>query len=676
MRIISIMSYYNTKKKKRQWHREPLMLLLYRLIAILLLFSFSRWMLYMLNMSFFPNLHLFESLRLYGYGLRFDLVVLAYINIPVILYYTLPFKWTYRRKPQLIIDIYYTVANSLIVALNLVDTIYFRFIGKRMTSELFQFFGDKDENVGGIIGQLAVDYWYMVLFGILSILLIIALASTTRLEKDESPNPTKWRTGQIINLLIMAPLTVLACRGGIQSKPLKMIDALQYTEPHHVPIVLNTPFTIAKGSQSHVLQELNLVEDSDYEPIVGINPPVRFMANDSLACDTLPDNVVLIILESFGQEMIGYYNPLHANNLTPFLDSLLRESLTFDGRANGRRSIESLPSILSGLPSLMEVDFPTSSYFSNDLDGFGENLKAHGYSTSIFHGGNNGTMNFDIFSQQVGFDDYYGRDEYNNDDDYDHKWGIFDGPFLQYFANNLDTIRQPFASIVYTLSSHHPFNLPEGFVIPHDTYNWSSFEKTVYYTDCALRDFFATAKTKEWFSHTLFVITADHANTEHFDHNFNNVWGMYAIPIAFYYPGKIDACQTDEMAQQVDLGPSILSALHVNDTIFTFGRNLFDTIQSPEWVSYINQTYQYSDGHYLIQSDGAQAVGVFNLDQDKAVERNLINHIQCPDLHLRLQKQLQSYTNRMINNKLIYEQATDSIHNQPNIGENQEKEPA
>ena len=671
------MSYYNTKKKKWLWYREPLILLLYRLAAILLLFSFSRWMLYMLNMSFFPNLHLFESMRLYGYGLRFDLVVLAYVNIPLILYYCLPFQWIYKRIHQTVIDIYYVVSNSLIVTLNFIDTIYFRFIGKRMTFELFRFFDNKDESIIGVIGQLVVDYWYMVLFGILSILLIIALAKITRLEKTEDTGSAKWRAGQIINLLIMIPLTVLACHGGLQERPLKMSDAQQYTVPQHVPIVLNTPFTIAKSSQDNELQELNLIENSDFEPIAGINPPARFMlANDSVTCDTISDNVVLIILESMGQEMIGYYNPLHVNHLTPFLDSLLQQSLTFDGRANGRRSVETLPSILSGLPSLMDVDIRSSSYSSNDLSGFAENLKKHGYSTSFFYGGNNGVMGFDNFTQSVGFEHYYGRKEYANDDDYDSRWGIFDAPFLQYFANNSDTISQPFASVVYTLSSHHPFNLPNTFDLPPEVYSWSSFERTIYYTDCALRGFFKTAATKEWFSHTLFVITANQANTQHFENAYDNIWGMYAIPIAFYYPGKIEPKQNDEIAQQTDLGASILSALNVTDTIFTFGRNLFDTIQAPEWISYLNQTYQYSDGHYLVLSDGQHAVGVFNLDQDKSMEHNIINHIQCPDLHLQLQKQLQSYTNRMIKNKLKYEQATDSIHNQPNIGENQEEKPS
>ena len=98
-------------------------------------------------------------------------------------------------------------------------------------------------------------------------------------------------------------------------------------------------------------------------------------------------------------------------------------------------------------------------------------------------------------------------------------------------------------------------------------YFWTGFEKTIYYVDCSLKDFFLTASQMPWFERTLFVITADYSNNEHFQPEYSNVWGMYSIPIAFYYPKKIKPLQSEEIAQQIDLGPSILSALKVNDTL-------------------------------------------------------------------------------------------------------------
>ncbi|MBR4390927.1 MAG: LTA synthase family protein [Bacteroidales bacterium] len=662
------MNYYASKKNKERLH-IPLITLIIRLLIVLLLFSLSRWLIYLFNLDFFNHLSLGESFRLYFVGMRFDLVVIAYANIPVILYYCLPFKFIYRRGFQRIMNIYYVLVNSVILLFNMIDVIYFRFIGKRMTSEFFQFFGNSDENIGPIIGQVFVDYWYMLVLTLLLVLVLVVVVRRTPLRQETAVITNRWYFIQWISLMVMALLTPLACRGGLQSKPVNLMTALKYADSQNVPIVINTPFSMVKSSTSKVLSEVHY-----YEPEEMTFSPVHFSsAANRFVTDSLEyaPNLVYLVLESFGQEMITYYNKDRRYQLTPFLDSLLAQSLTFDGRANGRRSIEALPSLLSGIPSLMEVDLTSSPYFSNKVDGLGNTLKAHGYHTSMFHGGNNGTMNFDVYAKNAGFDDYYGRNEYGNDDDFDGRWGIFDGPFLQYFLHQVGSMPQPFASVVYTLSSHHPYTLPKGFELPKKAYLWSGFEKTVYYADCALRDFFEEASQQPWFDSTLFVITSDHANTEHYLSEYSNLWGMYSIPIAFFMPSRIPAQQSNELVQQADLNLSILSALGVNDTVFSFGRNVFDSLTEPSFIAYLNQTYQYSDGHYLIQSDGKHTIGVFNIQADRGLNDNLVDRIQCPDLSKMLRERLQEYNNRLIFNQLyidkeaLHEQEEDTIHPQP-----------
>ena len=665
------MSAYNHKKSKANLFNWPVTQLILRLLMVLVLFSLSRWLIYLFNSEFFHHLTLNEASRLYLIGMRFDLVVIAYANLPVILYYCLPFKFIYNKMLQQIIGIYYVVINSLLIILNMVDVIYFRFIGKRMTSELFQFLGNSDENIGAILGQVLVDYWFMVVLVILFVLVLVVVNKRTRLDPEKTGS--HWHLIQCLSLVAFTALTILAARGGVQNKPVNMTTALRYADSQNVPIVLNTPFTIVKSSTSHGLTERHYFDEDemDFSPIHYSSQAERFVA-DSLGYHP---NLVFIVLESFGQEMVGYYNPDHRYALTPFLDSLLEQSLTFDGRANGRRSIEALPSLFSGLPSLMDVDFSSSPYFGNQVEGLGTTLKSHGYHTSMYHGGNNGTMNFDVYAINTGIDRYYGRTEYANDDDFDGRWGIFDGPYLQYFLRALDTTSKPFASMVYTLSSHHPYTLPDGFELPEESYLWSGFEKTVYYTDCALRDFFTMAAAKPWFDSTLFVITADHANTEHYLSDYSNIWGMYSIPMAFYMPSRIEPYRCDELAQQIDLNLSIPAALGINDTVFSFGRNVFDTVSTPFCIAYINQTYQYSDGQYLVQSDGDNTIGVFNIQRDRQLGDNLIDRIQCEDLAIKMKEIIQEYNNRFINNQLfvdkesMYEQAKDTLYCQPDLGE-------
>lgn len=677
----SKMNYHTRKRNRQKILQMPFFRLILRLLMVLGLFSISRWLIYPFNLEFFHHLTIRQALRLYLVGMRFDLVVIAYANIPLILYYCFPSKLIYNKILHKIIDIYYIFANSVIVLFNMIDVIYFRFIGKRMTSEFFQFFGNSDENIWPIVGQVFVDYWYMLVLSVLFVMLLIVVAKRTQLKSSLMAITSHWYFTQWISLMVFSALIPLACRGGLQAKPVNMMTALKYADSQNVPIVLNTPFTIVKSSTSKVLHELNYYtpEEMEFSPIHFSTDHNRFLSEDSLG---FKPNLVYLILESFGQEMISYYNPDRRYPLTPFLDSLLTESLTFDGRANGRRSIESLPSLLSGVPSLMEIDLMSSPYFNNRMDGLGKSLQPLGYTTSMFHGGNNGTMNFDVFSRNAGFDLYYGRTEYDNDADFDGKWGIFDGQFLQYSLANLDTMSQPFATIIYTLSSHHPYLIPKDFELPKEAYLWSGFEKTVYYTDCALRDFFHEAAQRPWFDSTLFVITADHANTEHYLPEYSNIWGMYSIPIAFYMPSRIHAFRCGEIAQQTDLNVSILSALGVNDTVFSFGRNVFDSSSEPNCIAFINQTYQYSNGVNLVQSDGEHTIGVFNIHKDPLLDDNLIDRIQCQDLAKKMRERIQEFNNRLISNKLyidktvFHEQEKDTVYYQSDLREVTQEEPA
>jgi len=674
------MNYYSTKKKKVNLFEIPSIRLVLRLLLVILLFSVSRWLIYLFNTEFFHHLDLLQALYLYFLGMRFDLVVIAFVNIPVILYFCFPSKAIYNKLLQGIFNLYFIIANAVIVVLNMIDVLYFRFVGKRMTSAFFQSLDGSDDNILPVMGQVVVDYWYILVLTILFVLVLIVVTKRTHLVHSQSVNNSRWYFTQWISLMVFAVLTVVACRGGVQAKPINPTIASKYTDSQNVPIILNAPFNIVKNPAQQVLEEVHYFEPEEmaFSPIHYDLAPNRFVS-DSLG---FQPNLVYIVLESFGQEMITYYNPDRRYQLTPFLDSLLDNSLTFNGFANGRRSVEALPSLFSGLPSLMDADFSSSAYLDNRIDGLGLNLKTSGYHTSMFHGGNNGTKGFDVYARNAGFDLYFGRDEYGNDDDFDGRLGIFDGPFLQYCLQNINNFPKPFATCIYTLSSHHPYKLPRHFEMPRESYPWSGFEKTVYYADCALRDFFNEASKQPWFDSTLFVITADHANAEHFQPEYSNIWGMYSIPIAFYMPSQIEPRRTNELAQQTDLNLSILSALGVNDTVFSFGRNVFDSLSEPNAIAYINQTYQYSNGVYLVQSDGDHTFGVFNIQRDRMLNNNLIDHIQCSDLAKMMKERIQEYNNRFIHNQLyidkeaLHEQAEDTIHHQSDLWQETQDEPA
>ena len=659
-----------TRKEKFQaWLSSPYMLLAYRMLATLLALSISRWMLYLFNIQFFHQLSLRQAAVLYFYGMRFDLPIVFAVNLLNILFYCFPSRIIYNKGLQKVVDFVYVVANAIAILLNFLDIVAFHFFGKHLTIDFIKLQSGSDEVSFGVVRQIFFDHWYLLVIFILFVLIIRVVAKSTQLEepekgKDEQPH---WQLHQSISLAVMLVLTLIASRSIIHAKPITKETTMHYTDPQNAPILFNTPFCLLASHESE-LKEWTGKYESDYSPIHKDLTANRFIENDSLNIDTIPSNVVVIILKNVGQEMLGYYSHDRRSQLTPFLDSLLSESLTFNGMSNSRRTLEVLPSILASIPPMMENDFVRSPYADNDFDAFCQHLQRRGYNTIFMHGGKNGVQGFDDFARRAGFSKYFGRIEYGDDSDYDGQWGIYDGPFLKYSAQTLSRVEQPFATVIYTLSSRYPYKVPKDFELPKESYFWTGFEKTVYYVDCALKDFFTTASQMPWYDHTLFVITSDYSNSEHFQPEYSNVWGMYSIPVAFYYPGKIKAQRCDELAQQIDLGPSILSALEVNDTLFAFGRNLFDTLSEQAFASYYNLTYQYCDGTYLVQSDGDTPFGIFKPINDSLLNDNLVDRLQCPDIYDKLYRFLQVYNNRMISNELkptiddLYEQAEDTIH--------------
>ena len=629
-------------------------MILIRLCIILLLLSFSRWLIYLFNTNSFDDLSVKELVKLYVCGFRFDIHTLIIFNIPLIIGYGIPLKIKYKKNYKKVIDCIFIISNSIAIALNLIDVIYYRYLDKRMTSELFTFIKGSDENHASLIMSFISDFWYMFLIFFIFLFIIIFITKKTKLKETHSYKKKSWYINQSVSLILLILMSIIGIRGGFQLKPINLLTATEYTTAKNTPMVINTPFSILMSASSAELKKINFYDDaiidSLYSPTHNRLTANRFIKNETKDC-----NLVLIILESFGQEMIGYYNDNYEKSLTPFLDSLLNESLTFNGLANGRRSIEALPSIICGLPSLMSTDYPSSRYAINRLDGFGKTLKDKGYTTAFFHGGNNGTMSFDITSKSSGFDNYYGRNEYNNDKDFDGTWGIYDNEFLQFAAKELDKFEGPFAATIFTLSSHHPYSLPDNYIIK-DTTDTTPFEKTVSYVDYSLKNFFATVTDYEWFENTIFVITADHVNPEHKHEEYKNIYGTYRVPIAFFAPQIIETKEVDEIAQHTDIGISILSALNIDDKVFSFGRNLFDSIQEQTYINYINNVYSFSDGRYLLQSDGNNIQRIYDIKNDKLLRNNIYNNnsAEWNELNEQFKLRLQQYNNRMINNKLYY----------------------
>jgi uncharacterized sulfatase len=367
---------------------------------------------------------------------------------------------------------------------------------------------------------------------------------------------------------------------------------------------------------------------------------------------------VILILESFSAEYWGAGNG--GNRYTPFLDSLASQSLFCQRNyANGRASIEAMPSVLAGLPSLMQEPYIDSAYQSNEMLGLGTLLGQHGYTTSFFHGGKNGTMHFDDFMHLAGMQRYVGLNEYPHRQDYDGTWGIFDEPFLQFTATELTKQQQPFATAIFTLSSHHPYKIPEKYrgkfkkgTLP--------IHESIGYTDYALQHFFATARQQPWFSNTLFIITADHTQRLETPEYLNPL-GQYRVPLLFYHPQRtLPKADPNRITQQVDILPSILDYLGLErERRLLFGQSIFRPGEGRAFV-HANGHYWLVRGHEALEfvPEGAGG-GLFDIVKDPQLKAPVASQsVRSGELGEEAKALVQYYNNGMLDNNLYDPQRT------------------
>ena len=641
--------------QKRNWmlSGNVLVLLIYRIFIVLLLFSLSRAGFYLFNFKMFPGITAAEFISIFRGGLVFDISASVYINMLFMLMQIVPFDFRYNKIYQKVSMWLFFLTNGLALAANSADYVYYRFVLKRATADIFGTF-ENESHLGKMFFKWMFDYWPAAVICIFLWLLMVFLYKKVKLRKPEPSNRIRYFIINVLFIPVVIGLGIGGARGGYKhsTRPITISNAARYVEnPRDVAIVLNTPFSIFRTYGKKTLVKYEFFEKPKLDSLY--NPHYKPSAKGAF----VKDNVVIIILESFAREYIGALSG-HLENgtykgYTPFVDSLINESLTFEvSLGNGKKSIDAMPSILASLPSL-ETPYIISHYANNDVNGLAGLLKKKGYYTSFFHGAPNGSMGFDSFSRMTGFDDYFGLNEYPEKNDFDGMWGVWDEPFFRFFAGKLNTFKEPFLSSIFSISSHHPFKVPDKYKDKF-TKGPAPIVEVVGYTDFALKEFFKEISDEPWFRNTLFVITADHTN-ESIHKEFQNNFGSYSIPVVFYKPGSDLRGKKNRIAQQVDIMPTILSYLNYDEEYIAFGNNLLDDSYESFAFNTNGSTYHLYMKDHLMEMIDTRPVGLYNYKTDTYLERNVLNKETelAMEMEEKLKAIIQVYNTRLIDNDMI-----------------------
>lgn len=584
-------------------------------------------------------------------GLRFDFWAVSVLALIPFAGFLLLLKFRPRfAEIFFAITFFFMQAPGLIF--NLGDIEYVNYTGRRLTWDTLSAFNE----VPGKFFQIVASYGWLALISTLwfSCCCVLAFRFWPALQKMGQGSSLLNSRNRKVAAALFAIALLVGARGGLQKKPLGFAHAQIFTLPMMNNLVLNSSFTVLQTIKRQTVEKVQFFENQK---------DLLSHLNGSLPGPSLleghrpqkPQNIVLIILESFSLEYMG-----PGDGYTPFLNSLARQGVFFQNHiANAKRSIEGIGAILGGIPALMEEPFLSSQYMTNYFVGVGSKLSEKGYHTSFFHGGQNGTFYIDSFVRSVGIQNYFGLNEYPDKKDYDGTWGIFDEPFLQFMSQKLTTFKEPFFSAVFTLSSHNPFVVPAQYAgrFPKGV---GDIHESIGYADFALQQFFKQAEKQPWFKNTLFIITADHTYKS-WRSGWGSQIGAFRIPLILYHPSwKAPQVDVQQITQQVDLLPTILDFAGLDEKERNYlGRSVFVPGDRTATV-YLDQKYHLIGKDYFLTyqktaaEDEAQQFKFYSR-ADEAESQNLSEPSGLREKYLHtLKATIQYFSQGLWDNKLYY----------------------
>lgn len=640
---------------------------LYRVLIALLLLWLSRIGFYFYNLDAIGRVSVVHLWELMLFGLRFDICATMYFNALFIILRFLPFDFVAHRRYINVTDWIFYITNFLMLLINLGDIVFYQYGGTRLR---YAAFVDmlKDPEIVSIFFSYFADYWWAFIGGVAMSFAMFWICSRVQIKSGggliSCAKPWKKYIARVGLFVFVAALGFLGVRGRVGAgRPLSIGDAAWGTEKNsEINIVLNSPFCVLRS-----MSGANVIEPFEFytaEEMAEIRSSLH-RSVDSIGSGLIRKNVVVITVESLGQMWIDTLNIIRDDpkrGLMPFLDSLATQSLVCTHTiATGRRSNEGANAVYGGFPAYEPFIYMLSPYNANAVDASARLLKKEGYSTAFYFGGNHGSYSIDQLTYAMGYDRIVDRQTYGNDDDYDGAWGIFDHAMGEYAAKDMSEMSEPFYAGWFTISNHGPFYVPTDWNADGYSYSEPCVERSVEYTDRALRHFFEVARMQPWYSNTLFVITGDHGCRSFKGTKYDTSYFQYHIPFIVYTPDGTVAPRriSDRVMSQIDINATILGLLNYSKPYISLGNDLLDDDAQHYALTFGNNQFQIIGIKYLVQlsADAKKVTAVYDIEEDPQLTSQLSTYdkSQVDKMVAYGRAFLQDYSYRVINNKMSVE---------------------
>ena len=513
-------------------------------------------------------------------GVWFDNVIACYVLILplVILWIASLFnytaKWLYLFTGGWFIAFY-----SLAFIISASNIPYFAYFFKIINSSIFNWFGYAGTTAGMIFGESS--YYFPIALGVCSLVLWgigIHLLSKKFYElslKAHQRMKMKERIYILMAGLVFIGLCLFGIRGRMGYNPIKVSQAYYCEDPFLNQLGVNPVFNLLTSTLDENRKENRYLQLMDEEEAVscvqkyliregmdGISPIARSVKQD---VNPTLQNVVLVFMESMSASLMQSFGQTKV--LTPYLDSLYHESLSFNNiYSAGIHTNHGLYSTLYSFPTIMKRNAMKGSVIPN-YSGLPTVLKENGYHNLFFMTHESQYDNMNAFFRTNGFDEIYAEENYPKEKIANH-FGVQDDYLYEYalpILNQRALEGKPFFAALLSISNHPPYVIPEYFKPNSDKIE----DQIVEYADWSIRKFMTEARKQSWFDQTIFVFVGDHGKLvgtpeNEMPESYNHV------PLMIY--GKdIQPKQDYSLGGQIDIAPTLLGLLGIDYIQNNFG---------------------------------------------------------------------------------------------------------
>ncbi len=630
-------------------------------VASILLFALLRAILLYRNWDLTEQIPNAIVLKSFLVGMRFDLIVICQVAIPLLFALLLP--WGLKQRKIALIWI--AIAGFISIFSAIAELEFYHEFHTRLNSIAFQYLKEDPVTVGRML-------WHgfpIIRYSLLILLIWGGYIGLLRWFSQKIGFAEKtYYPARLPLFLLLLFLCAWGARGTLRSgPPLRWGDAFfsKYLFANH--LALNSTYSLIKAG-------LNFNQDTDHQWLKKRPQKIALKETRSLLLtpsdDLLkpkifpilrqhtpqyklpnpPKNIVFILMESFSGEFVGALG--HSFNITPEFDALTQKGVLFDHFfSNGTHTHQGMFATAACFPNLPGHEYlmqePLGQHLFSSLAAI---LKPRGFQDTYVYNGAFSWDNQEGFFRNQGMTHFIGRDDHKSPVFIDPTWGVsdqdmFDSALVQ--LNQMDK-KVPFFAILQTLSNHTPFALPNPLPIEKVTGFGELNEHLTAqkYSDWALGQFMKKAAKESWYSDTIFVILGDHGFG--IQRQLTEIDLLrFHVPLLIIAP-NIQAqfgTHNHHIASQVDVIPSAVSLLGMSFKHQCWGRDIFSLDENDKGFVIIkpsgsDQTIALIKDHLiLIKPPQSKAI----LKQFQLYPQQIEKELKQPELKKQMENELFSF---------------------------------